>query len=55
MISFSSGNVKKKIKILCFYFEGFQIKWIYIIKLEKLSYVQYSYTRINNNQMQKVI
>jgi len=28
------------------------MKWIYVIMLEKISYVQYFYTQINNNQMQ---
>jgi len=29
------------------------MKWIYVIILEKSSYVPYIYTRINNNQMQR--
>jgi len=29
------------------------MKWIHVIILENISYVQYFYTQINNNQMQR--
>jgi len=29
------------------------MKWIYVLILEKCSYVEYFYTQINNNQMQR--
>jgi len=29
------------------------MKWIYVIILEKCSHVEYFYTQINNNQMQR--
>jgi len=41
----------EKYPVLLFW--RFQIKWIYVIILENISYVQYIYTQINNNQMQR--
>jgi len=44
-------EIEEQFPVLLFW--RFQIQWIYVVKLETFSYVQYFYTQINNNQMQR--
>jgi len=44
-------EIKEKYPVLLFW--RFQLKWIHVVILEIFSYVQYFYTQINNNQMQR--
>jgi len=41
----------EKYPVLLFW--RYQMKWMYVIILENISYIQYLYTQINNNPMQR--
>jgi len=50
---FTRDTISCREKFPMLLFLRFQMKWINVVILETFSYVQYFYTPINNNQMQR--